>query len=535
MGGPGGGAVNRPVDWHVLDLPGDPIDGDPAPGQPWQVQDRARAATLMGEDAARAERDVRGLAGDQAVLTWIGAAGDVFRGALGDFPGQLGKLADSYGRAGDALRRWADRLGQAQDQADRALAQGRQARAELDALTSQLQTALIVSTAASATSSRLTNPTTAPGAPPPDPTQVRQAVQSASAAAQQVSALHASVAGAEGRLRAARSLADQARELRRDGARTTKRELHDAADAGIKPDSGWKHFTDAVSQVWDVAVKVATVVAVVVAVIALVVGGPLVWGILLAASLVLLTDSLIRYGQGKGSLLDVGLNLLAVVPGVGLVGRAGRLLRASESGARMLAAGGRGLAAARGGLTDAAAALRSGLGRRVAVLGGEAGSASVHLLTGGLSKVSEHPPGWLRRLREGQQWHVDEQTRLAGLDRNNVAELHVARPAGAPLRSRLSHNRVDVYNQPERQIVSMKHTQLSEVTPQTAQRYIDEAVTKYAPGTVISNVDSNPLLMRGERLAGRVILHVPKQTEPIPASVVSYAEERGVQIRQAPK
>ena len=101
-----------------------------------------------------------------------------------------------------------------------------------------------------------------PGAPAPDPTQVRQAVQSASAAAQQVSALHASVAGAEGRLRAARSLADQARELRRDGARTTKRELHAAADAGIKPDSRWKHFTDAVSKVWDAAVKVATVVAV---------------------------------------------------------------------------------------------------------------------------------------------------------------------------------------------------------------------------------------------------------------------------------
>lgn len=527
--------MNRPVDWYVLDLPGDPIDGDPAPGQPWQVQDRARAATLMGADAARAERDVRGLAGDQAVLSWIGAAGDVFRGALGDFPSQLGKLADSYGRAGDALRRWADRLGQAQDQADRALAQGRQARAELDALTSQLHAALGVSSAAAATSSRLTNPASVPGAPPPDPTQLRQAVQAANAAAQQVSSLHAAVAGAEGRLRAARSLADQARELRRDGARTTKRALHDAADAGIKPDSGWRHFTDAVSKVWDVAVKVATVVAVVVAVVALVVGGPLVWGILLAASLVLLTDSLLRYGQGKGSLLDVGLNLLAVVPGVGLVGRAGRLLRASESGARVLAAGGRGLAAARSGLADAAAALRSGLGRRVAVLGGEAGSASVQLLTGGLSKVSEHTAGWLRRVRDGQQWHIDEQKRLAGLDPNNVAELHVARPSNASTRDRISHNRVDVYNAPKGEIVSMKHTQLSAVTKQTALRYIDEAVTKYAPGTVISHVASTPLLLRGRRLQGDVILHVPKQTEPIPTAVRDYARRRFVIIRQAPE
>lgn len=29
---------------------------------------------------------MRGLAGDGAVLAWIGSAGDVFRGALEDFP-----------------------------------------------------------------------------------------------------------------------------------------------------------------------------------------------------------------------------------------------------------------------------------------------------------------------------------------------------------------------------------------------------------------------------------------------------------------
>lgn len=125
--------MSRPVDWYVLDL-----DGDPTPGEPVAVRALSVRVGRVAEDATRAERDVRSLAGDSTVTTWIGAAGDVFRGALEDFPIQLRKLADSYEQCADALGGYAGALDGAQDQADRALSQGRLARAEIDALGAQL-------------------------------------------------------------------------------------------------------------------------------------------------------------------------------------------------------------------------------------------------------------------------------------------------------------------------------------------------------------------------------------------------------------
>jgi hypothetical protein len=70
-----------------------------------------------------------------------------------------------------------------------------------------------------------------------------------------------------------------------------------------------------------VTVKVATVVAIVVA---LFVGGPVVWGSLAAASVVLLADSLYRYGKDEASGWEVGLNLLGIVPGAKLPSLVGR-------------------------------------------------------------------------------------------------------------------------------------------------------------------------------------------------------------------
>jgi hypothetical protein len=328
-------------------------------------------------------------------------------------------------------------------------------------------------------------------------------------------------------------MARDAAALRDRAADQASERLREASEAGIEPNRFWEDFTGAAAKVWKVAVKVATVVAIVVAVIALFVGGPLVWGILLAASLVLLADSLQRYRSGEGALWEVGLNLLGVIPGGRLLTAVGKLAGLGRVGARATAGLSRGLAAARAGLGRTAAGLRAGIGRRLAVMGGETGSASVDLLTGGLTRIREIP-AWLQRVRAGATWHVDEQTRLFKADSNNVAELHVARPAGAPERTRSSHNRVDVYNQPRREIVSMKHTQLSEIRPETAQKYIDEAAVKYAPGTRISDVPSNPQALRGEELRGQVILHVPKQTGPIPPAVLKYAEGAGVKIRQAP-
>ncbi len=68
-----------------------------------------------------------------------------------------------------------------------------------------------------------------------------------------------------------------------------------------------------------------------------------------------------------------------------------------------------------------------------------------------------------------------------------------------------------------------------------AARRADPAGADDAPGTVISSVESNPLALQGRRLKGKVILHVPKQTTPIPKAVLDYAEGRLVTIRQAPE
>ena len=60
---------------------------------------------------------------------------------------------------------------------------------------------------------------------------------------------------------------------------------------------------------------------------------------------------------------------------------------------------------------------------------------------------------------------------------------------------------------------------------------IKEAVSKYSPGVVISNVPSTPAPLRGRKLAGKLILEVPAQVNPIPQSVLRAAQEENVIIR----
>ncbi len=344
--------MSRPHDWHVLDLP-----GDPTPGEPYSIRALARSAGTVADDAQQAHSAVRALAGDGAVLSWIGAAGEVFRGALHDFPSQLDKLHRSYEQAAGALSRWAGLLEDAQHQADRALAQGRQARAEIDALTAQLSAARADASRAATTSRRLSD--VPAGGPPPDPAQVRAATAAASAAGSRVAGLDSALSDAHARLHAATRLAQQARELRKDGARRTRHELDDASDAGIQPKSRWQKFKDAVAKAWHITVQIATVVAIVVAVVALFVGGPIVWGILLAASAVLLADSLLKYANGEGSLWDVGLAALGVIPGGKLLTGLGKIIGTVKAGEHVLAAGARGLARGRTVLQGMTRAVRN--------------------------------------------------------------------------------------------------------------------------------------------------------------------------------
>lgn len=70
--------VGRPSDWWVLDL-----GADPTPGDPVSVRSLSRQWDRVADDAEAAERGVRSLASDGAALSWVGAAGEVFRAAIG--------------------------------------------------------------------------------------------------------------------------------------------------------------------------------------------------------------------------------------------------------------------------------------------------------------------------------------------------------------------------------------------------------------------------------------------------------------------
>ncbi|WP_277072065.1 hypothetical protein [Segatella oulorum] len=99
--------------------------------------------------------------------------------------------------------------------------------------------------------------------------------------------------------------------------------------------------------------------------------------------------------------------------------------------------------------------------------------------------------------------------------------------------------RLDSYNPHTGEIVSRKYTQLSEVSEETAIRYLKELSDKYAPGSIIADVPSNRtgvnkgiFDVNGDNvLRGKMILEVPVQKESVRESILKYAREKKIQIR----
>ena len=110
-------------------------------------------------------------------------------------------------------------------------------------------------------------------------------------------------------------------------------------------------------------------------------------------------------------------------------------------------------------------------------------------------------------------------------------------PEGSPTKHR--YVRLDSYNPHTGEIVSRKYTQLSEVSEETAIRYLKELSDKYAPGTKIADVPSNISganagifkANNGKVLDGQMILEVPVQKKPIPQNVINYADKLRIKIR----
>ena len=110
-------------------------------------------------------------------------------------------------------------------------------------------------------------------------------------------------------------------------------------------------------------------------------------------------------------------------------------------------------------------------------------------------------------------------------------------PEGSPTKHQ--YVRLDSYNPHTGEIVSRKYTQLSEVSEETAIRYLKELSDKYAPGSIIADVPSNRTglnkdifeVNQGRDLKGQMILKVPVQKKPIPQNVINYADKLRIKIR----
>jgi len=89
---------------------------------------------------------------------------------------------------------------------------------------------------------------------------------------------------------------------------------------------------------------------------------------------------------------------------------------------------------------------------------------------------------------------------------------------------------VDSYA-PNKEIVSRKFTQLSEVQEKTAKSYLNEITKKYSSGSKISNGTFNPNALKGGRLKGELILEIPVQNKPIPQTILDEATKNRIIIR----
>lgn len=82
-----------------------------------------------------------------------------------------------------------------------------------------------------------------------------------------------------------------------------------------------------------------------------------------------------------------------------------------------------------------------------------------------------------------------------------------------------------------KEIVSRKFTQLSEVQEKTAKSYLNEITQKYPSGSKISNGSFNPNALKGGQLKGELILEVPVQNKPIPQTILDEATKNRIIIR----
>lgn len=130
---------------------------------------------------------------------------------------------------------------------------------------------------------------------------------------------------------------------------------------------------------------------------------------------------------------------------------------------------------------------------------------------------------FLRRVRAGKEW---EKTQW---DRYRFTQLYVKRPDGSCCYV------LDAYMPRNPSVpagpVSLKFTQIADITPKSARAMLLEAKRKYGPGTQIADVPSRPDLLVDTHLKGQLWLEFPPQNKPLPQQFIKDAREVGVRLR----
>ena len=60
---------------------------------------------------------------------------------------------------------------------------------------------------------------------------------------------------------------------------------------------------------------------------------------------------------------------------------------------------------------------------------------------------------------------------------------------------------------------------------------MNELQKKYPSGAIITDSPFNPKVLRGNTMTGNLILEIPEQKGSIPQSVIEYANNKGIIIR----
>gem|GEM_PF-301939 len=153
-------------------------------------------------------------------------------------------------------------------------------------------------------------------------------------------------------------------------------------------------------------------------------------------------------------------------------------------------------------------------------------------------KDSKERRAWIKQILEGIAFNK-ERAPFYLYNEVYLESPKAGKRATGKSSTKYQYVRLDSYNPRKGEIVSRKYTQLSEISEETAIRYLKELKDKYSPGAVIADVPSNRVGANagifeengGNILKGRMILEVPVQKEPIPESVLRYAAKEKIEIR----